>query len=90
MRLDLFLRNVCIAKSRSMASKAIDEGRVLVNGARVKASREVRAGDVLEVAFGHTLRRLKVLEVPSGRLSKAASKDFYDILDEKIIKDDLW
>lgn len=90
MRLDLFLKNVCLLKSRSIASKAIEEGRVTVNGARVKASREVRAGDVLEIVTGNTCRELKVLEVPSCQLSKAVSKDFYSILDEKKIADDLW
>jgi ribosome-associated heat shock protein Hsp15 len=90
LRLDLFLKNICLAKSRSMAGKAIDEGRVTVNGARVKASREVRVGDVFEIAAGRTCRTLKVLDVPSGQLSKALSKDYYSVLGEKRLADDLW
>jgi ribosome-associated heat shock protein Hsp15 len=90
LRLDLFLKNVCLAKSRAIASKAIDEGRVSLNGAKVKASREVRAGDVLEIVVGRSFRKLKVLGVPSGQLSKAVSKDFYSVLDEQQIADDPW
>jgi ribosomal 50S subunit-recycling heat shock protein len=73
-----------------MASKAIEEGRVFLNGARVKASREVKAGDVLEIAVGRSFRKVKVLEVPAGQLSKAVSRDFYSILDEKRVEDNLW
>jgi ribosome-associated heat shock protein Hsp15 len=90
LRLDLFLKNVCLAKSRSMAGKAIEEGRVTLNGARVKPSREVKADDVLEIASGSICRKLKVLDVPSGQLSKVVSKDFYSVLSEERLTDEPW
>ncbi len=90
MRLDLFLKCVCLAKSRSMASKSIDEGKVLAGGAKVKASREVKPGDVLEIVSRDLVRKIKVLDVPQGQTSKAESKDFYAVLDESRISDAPW
>lgn len=90
MRLDLFLKCLCLAKSRSLASKVIEDGRVTLNGSGVKASREVKTGDVLEITSGNVFRKLKVLDVPKGQLSKAASKDFYEILDESRVTDRPW
>lgn len=90
MRLDLFLKSVCLAKSRSMAAKGIDEGRVLLNGDKVKASREVKKGDLLEITTGGMMKKIKVLEVPEKQASKSAAKDFYDILDEIRVLDVPW
>jgi ribosomal 50S subunit-recycling heat shock protein len=90
LRLDLFLKCVCLAKSRSLASKGIDEGRVLLNGARTKASREVKPGDVLEISSRATIKKIKILEVPKGQVSKDASRDFYELLDETRAVDGLW
>ena len=90
MRLDLFLKSVCLSKSRSLAAKGIDEGRILLNGAKAKVSREVKAGDVLEITSGGFKRSLKVLDVPGKQVSKAAARDFYDILDEIRILDEPW
>ncbi len=90
MRLDLFLKCVCLAKSRSLASKAIEDGRVTLNGSAVKPSREVKPGDVLEMTSGNIFRVLKVLDVPKGQLSKAASRDLYEILNESRVTDRPW
>jgi ribosomal 50S subunit-recycling heat shock protein len=90
LRLDLFLKNVCLAKSRSLASKGIDEGRILLNGSKVKASREVKPGDVIEITLGGFKRSLKVIDVPAKQVSKAAARDFYDVLDEIRILDEPW
>jgi ribosome-associated heat shock protein Hsp15 len=90
LRLDLFLKQVCLAKSRSLAAKGIDEGRILLNGAKVKASREVKPGDLLEITSGGFKRSLKVLEVPGKQVSKAAARDYYDVLDEIRILDEPW
>ena len=90
MRLDLFLKCVCLAKSRSLAAKGIDEGRVLLNGAKTKASREVKSGDVLEITSRASVKKIKILDVPKGQMSKDASKSLYEILDETRAVDGLW
>ena len=48
MRIDKFLKVSRLIKRRTVANEACDAGRVLVNGKAVKASYEVKKGDVLE------------------------------------------
>ena len=48
LRLDKYLWSIRVFKSRSMATEAIDKGRVKLNGENVKASRSVVIGDVYE------------------------------------------
>ncbi|HEX8206845.1 MAG TPA: RNA-binding S4 domain-containing protein [Solirubrobacteraceae bacterium] len=50
MRVDKWLWVARLYKTRSLAADAVNGGRVHVNGAAVKASREVRAGDELEIS----------------------------------------
>ena len=56
VRVDKWLWAARIFKTRALAAEAIAGGRVHVNGVRVKASKEVRAGDSLEVTRERGLR----------------------------------
>ena len=58
MRLDKYLKVSRLIKRRTVANDACDAERVSVNGRQVKASYQVKVGDVIEIAFGQ--RRLKV------------------------------
>ena len=63
MRLDKFLKVSRIIKRRTVANEACDAGRVSVNGRQVKASYDVKVGDVLEIAFGTRTVKAEVLSV---------------------------
>ena len=63
MRLDKWLKNSRLIKLRTIANEACDAGRVTANGRAVKASYEVKPGDVLELRFGEHITRVKVLSV---------------------------
>ena len=52
MRLDKYLKVSRLIKRRSVANDACDGERVSVNGRQVKASYQVKVGDVIEIAFG--------------------------------------
>ena len=52
-RLDKWLWAARFFKTRSLACEEIDKGRVQVNGAPAKASREVRVGDTIEIGRAH-------------------------------------
>lgn len=57
MRLDKYLKVSRLIKRRTVANEACDGERVSVNGRQVKASYQVKVGDVIEIAFGqHTLK----------------------------------
>ena len=63
MRLDKFLKVSRIIKRRTVANEACDGARVSVNGRAVKASYQVKEGDVLEIAFGNRTLRVEVTDV---------------------------
>lgn len=63
MRLDKFLKVSRIIKRRTVANEACDGGRVSVNGKTVKASYDVKIGDVIEIAFGSRTVKAEVLNV---------------------------
>ena len=52
MRLDKWLWAARFFKTRSLASQAIEHGRVKLNGERVKPARDVRLADRLDLHIG--------------------------------------
>ena len=63
MRLDKFLKVSRIIKRRSVANEACDGARVTANGRPVKASYQVREGDILEITFGNRTLKVEVADV---------------------------
>ena len=63
MRLDKFLKVSRLIKRRTVANEACDAGRVSANGRVVKASYDVKVGDILEIAFGSRSVKIEVLNV---------------------------
>ena len=63
MRLDKWLKVSRLIKRRTVANEACDNARVSANGRPVKASYDVKPGDVLELRFGERTVRVEVLAV---------------------------
>lgn len=63
MRIDKYLKVARIIKRRTVASSACSAGRVSVNGKPVKASYDVKVGDMIEVGFGQKKVTVEVLSV---------------------------
>lgn len=63
MRLDKFLKVSRIIKRRTVANEACDAGRVLINDKPVKASANVRVGDILTIQFGNRETKVEILDV---------------------------
>ena len=63
MRLDKWLKVSRHIKRRTVANEACDNQRVSVNGRPVRASYEVKPGDVVELRFGERVTRIEVLAV---------------------------
>ena len=63
MRIDKFLKVSRIIKRRTVANDACDGEHVVVNGRQVKASYQVKKGDVVEIMFGARVLKLEVLDV---------------------------
>lgn len=63
MRIDKFLKVSRLIKRRTVANEACDNERISVNGKVVKASYDVKIGDVIEIRFGQRELRVKVTDI---------------------------
>ena len=76
MRLDKWLKVSRLIKRRTVANEACDNQRVTANGRPVKASYDVKAGDVLELRFGERVVKVEVLLV-ADNVGKADAAAMY-------------
>ena len=79
MRLDKYLKVSRLIKRRTVANDACDAGRVQVNGKVVKASYDVKVGDVIEIAFGNKSVKAEVLVI-ADTTKKEDAKDMFRYL----------
>lgn len=76
MRLDKYLKVSRLIKRRTVANEACDGGRVSVNGKVVKASYEVKQGDVIEIRFGQHTTKVEVIAIAEA-VSKSDAPAMY-------------
>ncbi len=81
MRIDKFLKVSRIIKRRTVANEACDASHVSVNGRVVKASYEVKEGDIIEITFGEKKLKLRVLDIKNVT-SKNDASSLYEIMSE--------
>jgi ribosome-associated heat shock protein Hsp15 len=77
VRLDKWLWAARFFKTRSAATEAVLGGRVHVNGARVKPSKDVRVGDVVDVTTGSAKRTVEVDGLSDKRGSATVAATLY-------------
>jgi ribosome-associated heat shock protein Hsp15 len=63
LRIDKWLWAARFFKTRSMASDAVEKGRVRIGGANVKPSKDVRVGDLVEIEIEQVLWQVNVLGI---------------------------
>ena len=78
LRLDKWLWFTRFFKSRSQATTAVAGGLVHVNGERVKASREVKEGDRLEITREDSRFEVIVIGLPQRRGPASEARTFYE------------
>lgn len=79
MRLDKYLKVSRLIKRRTVANDACDAGRVLVNERIVKASYDVKVGDVIEIQFGNKSVKVEVTQV-MDTVKKEDAKEMFRYL----------
>lgn len=80
MRLDKYLKVARIIKRRTVANEACDAGRVTVNGKVARASYDVKAGDIIEIAFGTRTVKVQVTSV-AETVKKDDAASLYKIIE---------
>jgi len=71
-------------KRRSQAKELCDLKVVKVNGQIVKASKEVKPGDTVEIDTVSRYVKFTVLEIPSGKnVSKKKARELIEIIEDR-------
>lgn len=76
-RIDKWLWAARMFKTRSAATHAVLGGRVHVNGIRVKPSKEIRVGDLVDLTVRSVKRTIEIADVAEKRGSAAVAATLY-------------
>ncbi len=77
VRIDKWLWAARFFKTRAVASRACDMGRIQSNGIRSKPAREVRAGDKLRIENERGIIEIEVLAISAARGPAAVAQTLY-------------
>lgn len=77
MRLDKWLWAARFFKTRSLATDAVDGGKVQLNGQRSKPARELHIGDRLEITKDDTRWEISVRELSEHRGPASEAQQLY-------------
>jgi len=86
VRIDKWLWAARFFKTRSLAADAVECGKVLVNGVRVKPAKSLGAGDTLTIRLGPYQHVLEVLALSNRRGSAAEAQKLYQETEESRLR----
>jgi ribosome-associated heat shock protein Hsp15 len=86
VRIDKWLWAARFFKTRSLATDAVDGGKVRLNDERVKPARSVKPGDVLQIDNGSTEWEVVVQALADKRGSAAIAQTLYAETETSIAK----
>lgn len=86
VRLDKWLWAARFFKSRSLAKAAIDGGKVQLDGQRVKVSKEVSVGDILQIRQGWDEKIVLVKQLSDQRRSAPQAQALYEETADSLAK----
>jgi ribosomal 50S subunit-recycling heat shock protein len=78
MRIDLFLKKVLIFKKRSEAKIICNKNLIKLNGRYTKPSKTINPGDLIEIETVKGIRKIKVLQIPTGNIGKNETELYYE------------
>ena len=78
VRIDKWLWAARFFKSRSLAQKACNGGKVDINGVASRPHKPVRVGDIVEFTVGEWRRKVKVLRLSERRGPASVARELYE------------
>ena len=76
MRIDKFVWCVRLSKTRSKASDRVKKGKVRLNGEQVKPSKDVKAGDIVQIVRHNALFSYKIKALLKNRVGAKLVEDY--------------
>jgi ribosome-associated heat shock protein Hsp15 len=76
MRIDKYIWAIRIVKTRSQASAVCKDGKVEIDGYKVKASRVLKKGETIVVRNGAVYFSYQVVQFPKSRVGAALVMDY--------------
>lgn len=86
IRIDKWLWAARFFKTRSLATDAVDSGKIRLNGERVKPARSIRIGDILMIDNGSTEWEVTVIDLSDVRGSAPIAQALYAETEQSIAK----
>jgi ribosome-associated heat shock protein Hsp15 len=86
VRIDKWLWAARFFKTRSLATDAVDSGKVRLNGDRVKPARPAKIGDTLQIDNGSTEWEVVVQDTAEKRGSATIAQTLYAETEKSIAK----
>lgn len=83
VRIDKYLWAVRLYKTRAQATEACRSGRIKMNGVALKASHEVRVGEIYELSIEQLHRTIQVRELLGNRVGAKLVENFVTDLTPK-------
>lgn len=86
IRIDKWLWAARFFKTRSLATDAVELGRVLQNEQRIKPAHHVKIGDLLDIQHGEQTWQVRVQRVADVRGPAAVAQTMYEETAESLAK----
>ena len=83
MRIDLALKHLCLAKSRSAVKTMCDKEGVFLNGRPAKPSASVHIDDEIQIASPTQMLTICLLSIPERQLSKTVAPAYYRVVERE-------
>jgi ribosome-associated heat shock protein Hsp15 len=80
LRIDKWLWEMRLFKSRSLATDACKAGKVKMEGSNIKASKEIKIGDTIVVSLNPLFKTIRVKQFPKSRVNAKLVPDYMDDL----------
>ena len=84
LRIDKWLWAARFFKTRSLASDAVNGGKVHLNSDRVKAAKAVKVGDILRIRRGEEIWTVTVLSLFEKRRRASLAQTMYEELEDSL------
>ncbi|WP_334186464.1 RNA-binding S4 domain-containing protein [Noviherbaspirillum sp.] len=86
VRIDKWLWAARFFKTRSLATDAVDSGKVRLNGERIKPARNIKVDDVLQIDNGATEWEVAVKDLSDKRGPASVAQTLYAETEESMAK----